>query len=111
MMTTNEDHMLTLTKAIYRFIFYTSVLLLAVGIVTFVLTMYVIEAARITGGTQKVINIIVIATPFAPIGTLFGTLKDTQSSRKKISIITFTLLSVGFLFLFIWGIILGAAFD
>lgn len=60
---------------------------------------------------EWIVGLLTLITPFAPVGTLFGTLKEDQTTRKKMTIIICTGLSVPFLILLVWGMAYAAAFD
>ena len=66
---------------------------------------------RDLGSARNFIDLLIVIVPFAPMGTLFGTLKESQSTRTKLLIIALTFLSILLLLFFIWGVIIASAFD
>ena len=96
---------------VYRFIYTTSFIVIGLGLITFLLGMFFLNNYRNNPSIEKIAGFLELVTPFAPIGTLFGTLKEWQTTRKKLTIILLTGLSVAFLLIFIWGSLFATAFD
>jgi hypothetical protein len=94
---------LSLIDKIHRLIYLTSVTIIGLGLLSFLLGMFFFDNYKGYPSFEKIIGLLILITPFAPIGTLFGTLKDSQTVRKKLIILFLTGLSVIFLFIFIWG--------
>lgn len=96
---------------LYRFIFISSLVILSVGVLSLVLGGLFFNFYSAYPSLERVAGIIIMITPFAPAGTLFGTLKEDQSTRKKMAIIAGTGLSVLFLMVLIWGTLVALAFS
>lgn len=103
---------MTSINFIYRFIYWTSLGILAIGLTGFIvgLIFFDLYAGMEGGSLAKLFGFIILISPFAPVGTLFGTLKESQTTGKKLRIIGLTLLSVLLLLFFIWGTIIAKAF-
>jgi hypothetical protein len=88
---------------IQRFIFITSVLVIGLCFLLLIIwRLFYAENKKWPFGT--LLEYLLLITPFASIGTLFGTLKDNQSARQKVTIIGLSGLSVVFLLFILWGL-------
>jgi hypothetical protein len=84
---------------------------MGIGVFSFILGFYFLDNFRTNPKFESIYGILLRVTPFAPIGTLFGTLKESQTSRKKLSVLLLTGLSVIFLVVFIWGSLFATTLD
>ncbi|HMJ46782.1 MAG TPA: hypothetical protein VK498_05600 [Ferruginibacter sp.] len=96
---------------IYRLIYLSSIVVIGLGISSFLLGMYFFDNYKNYPSLEKIVAPLILGTPFVPLGTLFGTLKERQSVKKKLIIILLTSLSVLFLLFLVWGILYATAFD
>jgi len=96
---------------IYRVIYLSCIIVIGLGLFCFLLGIFFFNFYKNYPTVEKIVSPLILITPFAPIGTLFGTLKESQSPRKKLIIILLTGLSVLFLLTFVWGILVAATFD
>ena len=95
---------------IHKFIYLVSALIVVIGVIAFLLGMFFFNFYKSYPNLEKIFAPIIIFTPFAPIGTLFGTLKDKQSVKQKLTILVLTLVSMIFLLVLIFGMIFANAF-
>jgi ABC-type Na+ efflux pump permease subunit len=93
---------------IHRIIYIGSLAIMGLFLLFVVLGRLFFDDFRNSQSLLNVVGFLALATPFAPVGTLFGTLKENQSTRKKITIIICTGFSVLFLMVFIWGAALAS---
>lgn len=100
---------MTIIDFIYRFIFWTSIGILVIGLTGFMvgLIFFDLYAGMLGGWLGELFAWVIFVSPFAPIGTLFGTLKESQGTGTKLKIIGLTILSVLLLLIFIWGTIIA----
>ena len=95
---------------IYRLIYISSLAIIALALISIVVGGLFFDFYKNSPSIERIVGWFVLIGPFAPIGTLFGTLKEDQSTRKKMTILICTGLSVLFLLVFIWGTVYAAAF-
>jgi hypothetical protein len=95
---------------VHRVIYLISLMIIGLGLFSFILGFYFLGNYQSLPKLGKLAGFVIFVTPFAPIGTLFGTLKESQTTQKKMVILSLTGLSVVFLLIFIWGSLFAAAF-
>jgi hypothetical protein len=96
---------------IYRVIYLSCIIVIWLGLFCFLLGIFFFDNYKNYPTVEKVASPLILITSFALIGTLFDTLKESQSPRKKLIVILLTGLGVLFLLTFVWGILVAAAFD
>jgi hypothetical protein len=108
---TMSEIKITNIDRVHRVIYLVSLITIALGLFAFILGFYFLDNFKSYLKFGKIVEFLIGVTPFAPIGTLFGILKESQTTRKKLVILSLTGLSVVFLLIFIWGSLFAAAFD
>ena len=68
---------------LHRFIYLVSMITIGLGLFSFILGFYFLDNFKSNPKFGKLAGFLMLVTPFAPIGTLFGTLKKSQTTRKK----------------------------
>ena len=96
---------------VYRLIYISSLAFMGLFLCSIVLGLLFFDNYRHYPSVERIVGLLVWITPFAPIGTLFGTLKEHQSSRKKMTIISCTGTSVLVLMVLIWGMAFAVTLD
>ena len=92
---------------IYRFIYLISLTIPFLFIFLLILGLLFFNNYSSSTSMQNFLELLAIVTPFAPIGTLFGTLKEDQSTGEKFWILFGTGMLVVLLLILVWGISLG----
>lgn len=95
---------------IYRFIFVGSLMLIGVFIPLFVSGSLFFNNYNSSPSMLRAVELLAPVVPFAPIGTLFGTLKGNQSTQRKMLILFATGGAVILLLVFVWGTMVAATF-
>jgi hypothetical protein len=98
-------------ERVYRFIYLASLIVICLGLLCFIIGLCFPDNFESNLKIGNIAGYLILLAPFAPIGTLFGTLKERQSIRRKMIILLLTGLSVVFLSLFIWGILFAMTLD
>ncbi len=96
---------------IHRILFISSLSIMGLFLVLLVACRLFFYDHKNAASIQTLLRWLAFITPFTPIGMLFGTLKEEQTTRKKLTILFLIGLSVLFLLVVIWGTAIASTFD